>query len=249
MLPFKLYFQAMDDSAITPARRMTLNKDITNQILDLISDGKWKEGPRIPGEIGLERMFEVSRNSVRETLKSLELIGILRAKSGSGTYVTDQAVAIIKQTRLANLPQDESSLIEIMETRIIMEPGVVRIAAERAGKEDYARLHAIVDMCIKAVEEKSYNFELGFRFHAALFQTAGNRILNGIADQLRASLIIARRDIYFEHFDLKNHLKEIHEHKAILDYMEAGEVNKAVQTMEKHLSESLARWKKIKGKL
>ncbi|MFA6505077.1 MAG: FadR/GntR family transcriptional regulator [Treponemataceae bacterium] len=233
---------------IVPARRKSLYEDISNQILEMISEGKWTEGERIPGEIELSNMFEVSRNSMRESIKALELIGILRAKSGRGTYVSDQAIARIQQIKFSNVPEDDYSIDEIMEFRLLIEPSVVRAATRLAGKDDFTRLRGILEQGVKAVHEQKYDFELGFSFHSTLFKIVDNRIVNGLVDQLNDKLIAVRKKVFVKHFNPKIFLAELDEHRVILDLMEAGEAEKAASAMEKHIADSLALLKNTKVK-
>jgi GntR family transcriptional repressor for pyruvate dehydrogenase complex len=224
---------------IQPARRKTLYEEISNQILGMISDGRWKQGERIPGEIDLSAMFEVSRNSVRESIKALALVGILRARSGSGTFVADNAISRVDHFRHSSKPEEEMSLAEIMEARLVIEPGIVRLATECATPEDFASLQVILDTCFRAFREKNYDFELGFSFHYQLFRITGNKILVGVVDELKDKLIDVRRDIFFKHIDEKILLEELNEHQQILSLMKAGNADDAARVMESHIRASL----------
>jgi GntR family transcriptional repressor for pyruvate dehydrogenase complex len=224
---------------IKPARRKSLYEEISNQILVMISEGKWKEGGRIPGEIELSELFEVSRNSVRESIKALALIGILRARSGSGTFVSEDAITRIGQFKNTSAPEIEISIQEIMEARLVMEPGVVRIATERSTSEDFTALQVILDTCFRAVREKNYDFKLGFSFHYALFKIAGNRILLEVVDNLKEKLIGVRRNIFLKHIDEKTFITELNEHQQILSLMKVGNADEAAKVMEQHIGVSL----------
>ncbi len=233
---------------IKPARRKNLYEEISNQILEMISGGTWKEGERIPGEIELSELFEVSRNSIRESIKALALIGILRAKSGSGTYVAENAVARIGHFHQSGQPEEAVSLAEIMQARLVMEPGVVKIATECATAEDLAVLQGVLDACFRALREKNYDFELGFSFHYNLFRIAGNRILIGVVDQLKDKLVSVRRDIFFKHIDEKVMVEELNDHQQILSLMKAGDGEAAANLMARHIAASMQRLKNSEGK-
>ena len=224
---------------IRPARRKNLYEEISNQILEMISEGRWKEGERIPGEVELAELFEVSRNSIRESVKALALIGILRARSGSGTYVAENAISRVAHLRHSEQPEEVVSLKEIMQARLVMEPGIVKIATECATSEDFAELQGIVDTCYRAFREKNYDFELGFSFHYNLFRIAGNKILVSVVDQLKERLLDVRRDIFFKHIDEKVFLDELNEHQQILSLMKAGNGDEAANLMARHIASSL----------
>lgn len=233
---------------IRPARRKNLYEEISNQILAMISEGRWKEGERIPGEIELAELFEVSRNSIRESIKALALIGVLRAKSGSGTYVSENANSRIAHLRQSERPEEVMSLKEIMQARLVIEPGIVKIATECATEDDFAELQRIVDTCFRAYRERDYDFELGFSFHYNLFRIAGNKILLGVVDQLKERLLDVRLDIFFTHIDEKVFLEELNEHQQILSLMKAGDGEEAATLMAKHIAISMQRLKDGEGK-
>ena len=130
-----------------------------------------------------------------------------------------------------------------MEARLVMEPGIVRIATERATNDDFAVLQEILDSCFRSVRAKDYDFKQGFSFHDALFRIAGNRILIEVVDNLKEKLVGVRRDIFFKHVDEKVFLDELNEHQQILSLMKVGNQDEAARIMESHISMSLQRIK------
>ena len=90
------------------------------------------------------------------------------------------------------------SLTEIMEARLVIEPGIVRLATVCANPESFASLQVILDTCFRAFRQKNYDFELGFSFHYQLFSITGNKILVGVVDTLKEKLIDVRRDIFLQ---------------------------------------------------
>lgn len=231
---------------ITPARRKNLYEEISNQIISMISEGRWKQGERIPGEIELAGLFEVSRNSVRESIKALELMGILYSKSGRGTFVADQAVSRIKQLHYEAEPQNEEVLKEIMEARLIIEPGLAAIAAVKATPEDIRLLEESLDACFSALENKTYSFELGMAFHSHIFRISGNRILANLFENMKETLIVTRRKIFFKHIKESVLIEELNEHRDIINYIKSRKAAQAEKAMKKHIAISLERLKKAK---
>ncbi|MBI2773120.1 MAG: FadR family transcriptional regulator, partial [Chloroflexi bacterium] len=70
-----------------PIRRDRLYQGIVSQLGALIERGELKPGDQLPAERQLAEQFEVSRASVREALRSLELIGVVETRAGGGTFV------------------------------------------------------------------------------------------------------------------------------------------------------------------
>src|SRR5215467_10052921 len=87
----------------------------------LISEGSLAPGHRLPAERELAEMFGVSRSSLRQALKVLEIMGVISQRVGDGTYLNTAAPSI---------------LAEPMESRLIVEPELAARAAARAAPED-----------------------------------------------------------------------------------------------------------------
>jgi len=74
-------------SLTAPVRSSTLAAQVARQLEDLITSGEWPVGTRIPPESELVARLGLSRNTVREALRSLVHLGMLEARVGDGTYV------------------------------------------------------------------------------------------------------------------------------------------------------------------
>lgn len=230
---------------ITPAKKKNLYQEISSQIINMISKGVWKSGDKIPPEIELSKSFEVSRNAIRESIKALEFMGILTSKTGIGTFVSEQACVNINNLRLSSLIESESSLIELMETRLIVEPGLVYIATKKATEEDIKELEKIMQKTKKAaIEEKNYTFDMGLEFHKRILSIAGNKILSNLLDSIRENLLETRRKIFFKHLKVYVVAEELKEHEEILAHIKNKEAEKAKEAMYKHIEKSLSYVKK-----
>ena len=97
---------------IKPVSKTTLYEEVIKQIISMIKEGKWIPGDKIPGELSLSESFNVSRNIIREALKSLELSGIVEAKPGKTTCaecsaefeIDDRVECVFVNTEKLRLP-------------------------------------------------------------------------------------------------------------------------------------------------
>jgi GntR family transcriptional regulator, transcriptional repressor for pyruvate dehydrogenase complex len=176
--------------------KTTLYQDIVQQISKDIKQGIWQPGQRLPGELGLASHFEVSRNCIREALKAMELAGILESKPGRGTYVTFEALRRIEQTELLKLINGECTSVELMETRLVLEPQVAFLAAERANKADKESLALALKNLIDCLNNKSDWSNVGFEFHLTIARIARNRILTKLLSSLSKELKAQRETVY-----------------------------------------------------
>lgn len=156
-------------------------EEIAAQIRELVATGKLKPGDRLPTERTLSSRFNVSRNTLREALRALELSGMVELRkgaSGGAFIVPGNSDVVVNGLRdLYHLgaitPQ------HLTEARIWMSAVVVRIACERMTEEDLLRLEANVAAALTA--QKSGNFEeraeLHRQFHNLLAAATHNPII------------------------------------------------------------------------
>jgi GntR family transcriptional repressor for pyruvate dehydrogenase complex len=220
---------------IRPATRTVLYKEVISQILEIIKAEEWKQGDRIPGEIELAGKFEVSRNCVREALKALGHAGILESKPGLGTFLAKDALRSIQTKELGQFLRDDTPLTELLEARLIIEPQLARIVAERATEADIARLEAAVKRAMHAVKTNTYSVQIGLEFHTILTQIANNRLImrlfNSIADELR----VQRGVLILSHMSKEDLLRELREHGEILACIKRRDGAQAGELIETHL--------------
>ena len=81
---------------LTPIKKNRVYEGVAQQIKEQIEKGIWKEGERIQSELELAKTFQVSRGSIREAIKSLQMAGLLEAHSGQGTFVSANACEKIR---------------------------------------------------------------------------------------------------------------------------------------------------------
>ena len=228
--------------------KTNLYEAVSNQITKLIKRGEWKPGDRIPGEIELSKTFGIGRSSMRESLKALELTGLLVSKPGIGTFVADDALRNIKNLGLFLLIENESSIEDLMETRLWIEPQLIHAAIERATDKDRADLKAILDYGVEALERKDYSFDMGFRFHMKIAEIAGNEILFNFLDSIADHLIAQRGEVILEHLSEYVLNKEMGEHVDLYRCFEEKEPEEGRRLMYKHIEESLDRIREGKRK-
>jgi GntR family transcriptional regulator, transcriptional repressor for pyruvate dehydrogenase complex len=112
------------------------------KIKAMIRSGELRPGDRLPPEKELSEALGLSRSSLREAVKALEVIRVLDVRRGDGTYVTSLTPDILLDAMsfVVDIHQD-SSVLELFEVRRILEPAAATLAAPRATAADIAHLH------------------------------------------------------------------------------------------------------------
>ena len=104
---------------------------LSEKIQDAIEKGGLKVGDKLPPERALAETFGVSRNSVREAIRTLSEQGILKSRHGDGTYICGSDLAPLTAALLNAVDTEGKSFDHIMEFRLVIEPSIARIATAR----------------------------------------------------------------------------------------------------------------------
>jgi len=177
-------------ATIEPIRRIKLYQGIVEQIETLLERGELRPGDQLPAERALADQFQVSRASVREALRTLELLGIVETRAGGGTFVRQVAPDDLAKP-LQSLIARGHTLSDVIEFRGVVEPAIASLAAARIGAAQLGELHdLLIAQQTKVAAGEPYADE-DTRFHEVIGDAAGNELLTTmlgvIWDVLRAS--------------------------------------------------------------
>lgn len=158
----------------------TGKEDVTATLIGvfkrLISEGSLAPGHRLPAERELAEMFGVSRSSLRQALKVLEIMGVISQRVGDGTYLNTAAPSILAEPMEFLILLDGLSFHELMEARLIVEPELAARAAARATPEDIAELRQALTEMEENQQDHARFTENDLLFHKTIFRIAGNRV-------------------------------------------------------------------------
>jgi len=163
---------------IAPSRAF---EEIAAQIRELVATGRLKPGDRLPAERDLSAKFKVSRNTLREALRALELSGMIELRKGAsgGAFVVpgNSGVVVNGLRDLYHLGAIKPD--HLTEARVWLSTIVVRVACERATEEDLKALEENVALAAKATKAGDFDqrAELHRQFHNLLAATTRNPII------------------------------------------------------------------------
>ena len=145
-----------------------------------ITNHEIKVGDRLPTQEKLSERFSVSRNTIREAITRLNVLGMVATRQGSGTVVIrsdDQSFTDIGGKDLLLQP---AAVTEFLEARLFVERATVRLAVMRATALDLKHLRENTDAQIKAVSAGDMErlTKLDVDFHMTIATITGNRVLN-----------------------------------------------------------------------
>src|SRR5690606_34135758 len=181
-----------------PATARSQTDVVIDAIKTMLRTGELRRGSRLPIERDLASRFGVSRSSLREGVRALAALGVLEARQRDGTYVTslDPATMLSPIGFFAEL-HEESSALELLAVRRVLEAEGAALAATRLGEPELAELESIlrrVDDMLAAPEglDPERTIEADVAFHSVIAHASGNSALAGLIDMLSSRTVRAR---------------------------------------------------------
>lgn len=171
-----------------PVQTKRAFEEVAQQIRDQLSQGLLRPGDRLPSERELAERFGLSRNTVREALRALEMSGLLELRKGAtgGAFVREgQGDAVISGFtdlfRLGYILPDD-----LAEARLILGTEIGRLACQRATVEELIALDTNLDSSESAAAhaDDARRLQLNLEFHALLAKAARNPVLIILTDAL-----------------------------------------------------------------
>jgi GntR family transcriptional repressor for pyruvate dehydrogenase complex len=219
---------------LEPVKRSRVYEHIVAQIHALCREGRWAPGDQIPPERELAERFRVSRTSVREALRALEMQGIIDSRQGGGTFVRTADTEALVPPLAAAILRGRRELAEVLEVRELIEPGIARLAATRATAEHASELETLLERQRECIAQGRSFVDEDTAFHYTLARAADNHILlrlhNVILDVLRES-----RQSYLHVPDRPQ--MSLRGHEAILNAVKTHDADGAYAASLAHISE------------
>jgi GntR family transcriptional repressor for pyruvate dehydrogenase complex len=219
-------------------RRTSLAREVADGIVEQIAVGRWQPGDQLPTEPVLAEQLGVSRSSVREAIRRLQAQGLVTVVHGRGTYVLEARPTLLVPDAIVDLiARSPDRIGEVHEARLVLELGIVELAATRADAGDVADLREIVaqasDLLARGLRGREADlFELGLEFHLRLAEAARSTLLAGLYAVLVEPL---RRTSQYTQRSRPNPHEEIAFHEQIVAAIERHDAAAAVALMREHI--------------
>jgi GntR family transcriptional regulator, transcriptional repressor for pyruvate dehydrogenase complex len=218
---------------------VAVTDEAIRRIKDMIVSRELLPGCRLPPEKELAERLGLSRSSMREAVKALEVIRVLDVRRGDGTYVSSLEPRLLLEaiSFVVDL-HDDSSLLELFSVRRVLESHATGLAAQRATGEDVARLAAEIDG-VRPDAEIEALVAHDVRFHTAIAELAGNGYLASLLESLTSQTTRARvwRGLTQEGAGQRT----LDEHRAILEAIADHDVALAASVTQVHIF-GIERW-------
>jgi GntR family transcriptional regulator, transcriptional repressor for pyruvate dehydrogenase complex len=174
--------------AFKPIKQSRVSGEVAEQLKQSILLGQFKAGDKLPSERDLAEQFQVSRIAIREALRFLENTGFVATRQGvtGGTFVTDLTFEHLSNAFVDLILAEKISVPELVQVRILVEPEIARLAAERLDRKHARLLKEVLEAEELPIRSLSEDLDTKTSVHYILSEICGNHFLEALERSLMA---------------------------------------------------------------
>ncbi len=224
-----------------PVEVLKPSEIIIKQIRNLIFNGVFKPGEKLPSERELAEKFNIGRGHVREAIKKLEFYGILKTEPQSGTIVSSLGVKALEGLFTNVLHLEKEDFESLMDTRDLLETHSARLAAMRATEDELRGIQQAHNDFLEQVNQGRDGLEEDLLFHLRIAESCHSSVLCSLISLMTPEILTITRDL--RAFGGERSNVALKEHEAVLEALKARDPDAAEQAMEYHMEGSRSRGK------
>ena len=222
-------------------KKISLIDSIVEEIKNKIIRGELKDGDMLESQDELAKSMQISRPSLREAFRRLQLMGLIESKHGCGTFIKTVQPKDFMSPISSFLPFDKKSAYELLEARLLLEGSVAALAAQKATKADIMALSDVLkrmDIAAEHLDIKEFA-RLDVEFHLLIAEGSRNQIMFQVVNILRGLLQSLISRVFDRSSDnlAETFLQTISFHKKIFESIKSRNVSMARNAMEEHIKD------------
>jgi GntR family transcriptional regulator, transcriptional repressor for pyruvate dehydrogenase complex len=218
-----------------PVKNQKVYEQVIEQIKYMIISGQLKKGDKLPPERDLVEELQVSRTSVREALRALQIIGLVECRQGGGNYIRESFDQNLIEPLSLMFTLSDSKNSEILELRKILEVETAALAARHITDQELGELGEIIEK-MKHPKEEYDNVLLDREFHFVVARASRNNLILSIftaVTSLMDAFIKEAREAIINRSTDKDAL--IEHHAGIYKALSEHDEKKAAKVMLDHM--------------
>ncbi|MGE7469432.1 FadR/GntR family transcriptional regulator [Bosea sp. NPDC003192] len=214
---------------------------LADRLRQTILDGSLEEGTHLPTERELVSQTGLSRGSVREALRKLEVEGLVKTKLGrlGGNIVSRPGNDSMAHFVTQFVRGRRLSLRTLQQTRETLEPGLARLAAEHRSTDDIVRLRDLNTEMAQALGDRDRFAEINIAWHNAIATASRNDLLAAFLYSISYDVVVSTVSEEYDTSSLRQEVVKAHER--IIAAIEAGDGDAAFRRMERHVKATRAK--------
>ena len=214
-------------------RRNKVYEEVAKQIERLILQ-KLHPGDKLPSERELAEMLQVSRSSIRDAIRSLELMGLVEPRQGAGTIVRELSAESLVNPFANALKRRQELVSELLDFRKMLEPPLAARAATHASPDEISEMEEILQRQEGKLSQGEVAIAEDAEFHYSVALASGNSIVLKVLDILMDLL----RDTRERSLQLKGRPeRSLAGHRRILAAIKRHDAGAAKDAMRRHIED------------
>jgi len=159
--------------------RTKIPEIIVSKIKEKIFSGELGVGSKLPGERELALSFSTSRITIRDAIRTLETLGLVEVKRGAegGAFIKEINSACFSDFLSDMLAQRLFNISDITEARLMLEPHVAELSAERASEEDISQMRECINEAKLHITEEKRPRSTNIAFHNLVAKSTNNKMI------------------------------------------------------------------------
>jgi GntR family transcriptional repressor for pyruvate dehydrogenase complex len=226
-------------SNLSAGPRESLSTQTLDQLIGWLKDGTFKSGSKLPSQNELVDYFGVSRTGIREALQMMAVLNLIEIKPGLGCFVKRVSPEYIIHADVLSILLEKEAVMDVIETRKLVESGIAALATERALPEDYWRMEDVLIAMDRCIQKNESIAVIGTEFHCALAEASHNAVLAKLLrsfTQLMAKAGQLLEDSIEDLGEFKRH--ELKSHQELFQVIKQRDPEKSRQAMIDHITYS-----------
>ncbi len=208
----------------------TLAQTAADQLIAYIKEAGLTPGSKLPTEAELSEKLSVGRNTVREALRILLSRNIVETRQGSGTYLSEKNGVSDDPFGFSMVTDTRALTEDLMQVRLILEPKIAAIAADKRTDEDLKNLEEILLPMEEQIDKREDFSSLDAAFHEAIAKSTHNAFMGQLIPVITNGV-----DLYARTVEETEYLMTRKMHRKIFEAIREQSANEAEQAMSYHL--------------
>lgn len=220
----------------------TLVNEIITQLSQAIIEGDFKPGDKLPSEAELCEQLAVGRNSLREAIRVLNAMGVVKTKRGQGTFLQDTISHEVFNPLIFRLILDPKNTTDVFELRVMVESIVIIMAIYKASPEEIQSIRDLVDETNNIAKSNQGSIDdlikLDMQFHLSIAKCVHNKLIEAILETLVLMFEPSIKKVLQKDGGIDLCLKN---HYAIVDLIEQRDIINVFNTVRDTLVDSFSK--------
>lgn len=220
---------------IKPLKRTRLFQGIVEQVQKLIKTGLLKPGDQLPPERELAGKLNVSRTSVREAMRTLEIMGYIDIRPGEGAFIKETTIDNVLKPITSAIKVEKDLILDLLDVRDVIEVAAAKRAATYATNTDIKRIRIAILNAKEDVKAGGIGLQGDDDFHLSIAKATHNTVFEVVMNLIE-DLLTKSREATLQIPGQPT--KTIKDHKKIYEAIKEKKPDEAAKYMKEHLTKA-----------